>query len=125
MIMTRYELHLNEDGFIIVEGRLSLREDEPPKLVADAIYPLSQETIRRFKKVPDPKLFLKMEHLEAALWERVKKILQNYAGDTEVVLYLEKEKKTIRTQQKLWVKPAERLLTELRVELGHDAVKLK
>lgn len=125
MIMTRYELHLNEDSFIIVEGRLSLREDEPPKLVADAIYPLTQETIKRFRKVPDPKLFLKMEHLEAALWERVKKILQNYAGDTEVVLYLEKEKKTIRTQQKLWVKPAERLLTELRVELGHDAVKLK
>lgn len=125
MIMTRYELHLNEDGFIIVEGRLSLREDEPPKLVADAIYPLSPETAKRFKKVPDPKLFLKMGHLESTIWERVKQVLQRFPGDTEVVLYLEQEKKTIRTQQKLWVKPADRLLTELRVELGHDAVKLK
>ena len=94
-------------------------------LVADAVYPLNQETIRRFKKMPDPKLFLKMERLEAPLWERVKKVLQKYPGETEVVLYLEQEKKTIRTQQKLWIKPAERLLTELRVELGHDAVKLK
>lgn len=125
MVLSRYELHLNEDSFIIVEGRLSLREDEPPKLVADAVYPLNQETIRRFKKMPDPKLFLKMERLEAPLWERVKKVLQKYPGGTEVVLYLEQEKKTIRTQQKLWIKPAERLLTELRVELGHDAVKLK
>lgn len=125
MIMTRYELHLNEDSFIIVEGRLSLREDEPPKLIADAVYPLTPETIKRFKKVPDPKLFLKMAHLEAPLWERVKQVLQKYPGEMEVVLYLEKEKKTIRTQQKLWVKAADRLLTELRVELGHDAVKIK
>ncbi len=119
MVFRKCEEVLIEDGFIVIEGRLNLRDDEPPKLIADKIYSLEE-----YAKKIDSKLFLKLRGYNDALWEDIKNILLKYPGKTEVVLYLEKDKKKVKTQSNYWVTMERGLLTELKELLGRDAVKV-
>lgn len=119
MVFKKCETALLEDGFIVVEGRLNLRDDEPPKLIADQIYSLESYMERR-----KTKLFLKLPAYSEALWDQIKTILAKYPGKTEVVLYLEKDRKKMKTQSNYWVSINRSLLTELKALIGGDGVKV-
>ncbi len=119
MVFQRCESALHEDGFIVVEGRLNLRDDEPPKLIADKI-----QTLESYEKKHAQKLFLKLEAYSDAQWEQIKAILSKHPGTTEVVLYLEKDRKKMKTQSNYWVTMERSLTEELKSLLGADGVKL-
>lgn len=119
MVFKKCESQLEEDGFIVIEGRLNLRDDEPPKIIADQIHKLDG-----YKSKKDEKLFLKIPGYSEGLWEQIKNILTKYPGKTEVVLYLDKERKKMKTQSNYWVRIERGLMTELRTLLGRDAVKM-
>lgn len=123
---SRYEENLIEDGFIVVEGRLNLREDEPPKIVADRIQLLEvylKKHPNLVKKAADKKLYLKFKQMDNELLERVKLCLSAHSGETEVILYFEKEKKKLKTQSNLWVSITGELLIALKELLSEDSVK--
>lgn len=144
MVFRRCEMALGEDSFVVVDGRLSLRDDEPPKLIADMIYPLAdykigEEKQRRYTKVtavktkePIPsqakvqkqKLYLKLASFQEAQWEQIKSILSAYKGETEVVLYLEKDRKKMKTQSNYWVTIQGSLIKALEELLGEGSVKI-
>ncbi len=46
-VFERQEALLKEDGFIIMTGRLNVKEDEDPKILADRIFPLDEEHVDR------------------------------------------------------------------------------
>lgn len=119
LVFQRCESALREDGFVVVEGRLNLRDDEPPKLIADKI-----QSLEAYVKKHGQKLFLKLESYSEAQWERIKNILQKHPGPTEVVLYLEKDRKKMKTQSNYWVTVERSLIEELKTLLGTDGVKL-
>lgn len=159
MVFRRCEAALGEDSFVVVDGRLSLRDDEPPKLIADMIYPLTEykkgeEKPRRYtkpleakanhsksveskpegektegqmtkgQKIKGQKLYLKLESYQEAQWEQIKAILGQYKGGTEVVLYLEKDRKKMKTQSNYWVTIQGNLLKALEELLGEGSVKI-
>lgn len=119
MVFKKCEAALVEDGFLVVEGRLNLRDDEPPKLIADQI-----TTLESYMEKLQSKLFLKLPGYSEALWDKVKQILSRYPGETEVVLYLENTRKKMKTQSNYWVTIERGLLSELKTLLGGDAVKV-
>lgn len=119
LVFQRCESALQEDGFVVVEGRLNLRDDEPPKLIADKI-----QTLETYAKKHAQKLFLKLEAYSDQQWEQIKAILGKHPGKTEVVLYLEKDRKKMKTQSNYWVTMERSLTEELKRLLGADAVKL-
>lgn len=119
MVFKKCESQLQEDGFIVIEGRLNLRDDEPPKIIADQIYKLEGYVQKK-----EEKLYLKIPGYSDGLWEQIKNILTKYPGKTEVVLYLDKERKKMKTQSNYWVRIERGLMTELRNLLGRDAVKM-
>lgn len=119
MVYKKCEQALVEDGFIVVEGRLNLRDDEPPKIIADGISTLDQYMEKR-----QSKLFLKLQGYNEPLWDTIKTVLAKYPGETEVVLYLEKDRKKMKTQSNYWVTIQRGLLSELKTILGNDAVKV-
>lgn len=52
-IYQRFSDLLKEDDFIILTGRLNVKEDEDPKIIADYIYPLDEEHVEKISKMSE------------------------------------------------------------------------
>lgn len=105
---------LAPDTAVMMTGKLSVREDEAPKLLMDAVAPLrgaspakmarasrdSRESRPRRTAPAERKLYLKLtaDKREAAL-----KILSETPGAICVILYMADEKKTYQAPREYWV----------------------
>ncbi|MBQ9914967.1 MAG: DNA polymerase III subunit alpha, partial [Clostridia bacterium] len=115
----------SEDSIIYVDGRLSMREDEEPKLIVNQAEPISDAIKRRETPASTSKLYLKFDLGKDFLFERIKPILAENRGQTPVCIHLEESKTTAMAPQSLWVNPSEKLLATLKEMLGEKNVVLK
>jgi DNA polymerase-3 subunit alpha len=107
------------DSLVIVKGRLSLKEDEPPKLICESIEPL--------EKMNTSKIYLRVDDKIAAtgLSKRLKELLiKEYLGDTPIYIFENKEKQKFRVPKDRWVSLESDVITLLRETLGEDNVKV-
>ncbi|MBS4537398.1 DNA polymerase III subunit alpha [Clostridium sp. D2Q-11] len=115
-VYDRYTKYIEEDSIVIVEGKLSISEEDEPKIICSSIRPLMKN-----KK---SKLYLKIADKEYNL-NKIKGILSNYNGDIPVYVYFEKNKKTVMADRDFWVDVSNKgLLEELNKLLGRENVKL-
>lgn len=95
--------HLYEDSIVIVVGKINLKEDEEPKIIADNIVPLTDENINlissrrksssiKKKNIETKKLYLKLSDRDNEVMNRIKNVLQKRRGKTPVYIYIESEK---------------------------------
>lgn len=98
---------LAPDQMVILGGRLSVREEEAPKLLLESVYPLLKdgEEAAPVPSAPAPKpetrkLFLR---LTRAQMDAVLFILETTPGDIRVIMYLEEEKRTLLAPRDRWV----------------------
>ncbi|MGX8706049.1 MAG: DNA polymerase III subunit alpha, partial [bacterium] len=125
---------LNEDAAVVMTGKLSVREDEAPKLLLDRVAPLKDIDLlpdapntRAPRSAPAPrrssgrKLYLKLtaETRPAAL-----AILAQTPGNITVMLYMADEKKTYQAPRNYWVDEGYDF-GALANLLGADAIVLK
>jgi len=131
---------LYEDNAIAVYGRLSMKEEEEPKLIVnDAEFltdaakkeapkkesaPARQETARG-NHAPTQKLYLKFCLGKDFLLDRIKPLLAEHSGAVPVCIHIEETKTTVMAPQALWVTPDETLLGTLTELLGQENVVLK
>ena len=94
---------------VLMQGRLSVREDEAPKLLLESVQPLKgakpapERTPRRERGSAPPgprRLYLK---LTAAQRDNVLQILRQTPGGICVMLYMADEKKTYQAPREYWV----------------------
>ncbi len=107
------------DSLVIIKGRLSLKEDEQPKLICESIEPL--------EKVNNSKIYLRVEDTIAAkaLNKRLKEILvSDYLGDTPIYIFENKGKQKFRVPRDRWVSLNSDVTTLLRETLGEENVKV-
>jgi DNA polymerase-3 subunit alpha len=132
-IFDKYVNLLFEDNTVIIEGKISIREEEVPKIIAEKILPLTKNSHHSYsnqnqKNVKSKKLYLKIskekEKEAIKIIEQVSCILQNWAGNIPVYIYLEKQHKKLQAQRELWVTVNEDLINELSLLLGKDSVKI-
>lgn len=84
-----YSGKLNENNVVLVKARVSIREEEDPKLVAEAIQ-LPAEADRpqpEVKRSKNPGLYLRMESEVAPVVARVKNLLSIFDGSEPVYFY--------------------------------------
>ncbi len=115
--MTEHGHKLVEDGIITVKGRLDGRED-PPKIIAmeiDVVEGIGEGS-------PPLTLHLGRAALTDDLLGSVKGLLLEHPGDTPVLLDL--ATRVLRLPDTFRVDVSRRLVSELRVLLGADAVEL-
>jgi len=107
------------DEVIVVSGRVTMREGENAKLIANEI-----------------KFYNELSKKSSTLWLKIKtghemeegsiiNILERHAGDVPVNVHYEYSKKTIKLKPEYWVLPNDELIASLENLLGHDAVALK
>lgn len=86
---TKYREYLVDDSVVFVSGKLSIREDEPPKLIVDSIIPCGERTEAAESAAKNGgKLYLK---LSAGQIDDVNEILCNYPGPSKVIAKIDGE----------------------------------
>ncbi|WP_026885211.1 DNA polymerase III subunit alpha [Clostridium beijerinckii] len=107
------------DSLVIVKGRLSLKEDEPPKLICESIEPL--------EKVNTSKVYLRVDDKVAAtvLSKRLKELLiKEYMGDTPIYIFESKGRQKFRVPRDRWISLESDAMNLLRQTLGEENVKV-
>lgn len=124
-VLDRQRAFLQEDTVILMNARVSHREEEV-KLICGDILPLEEEHI---PLNTGRKLYIRMNSGEREKWEKVKDVLCKNRGGTPVVLYFEDQKKSLLTTKNLWAFVTEDMLNQLRNitddEKRQENVKLK
>ena len=114
----KYQKYIEEDTIVVVEGRLSISEEDEPKIISESIRPLN-----KYKR---EKLYIKVEEGDFnTAFNNLKEIFENYRGDVPVYVYLAKEKKVVMADRNYWVNTEDdRLLDEVRRVVGKDSVRI-
>ena len=109
------------DTAVILSGRLSIREEEDPKLLLDKVEPLPPNG--EHPSAPAGTLWLRLPDGDAVA--PVSGVLERYPGTSEVILYLSHEKQKLRAPAKLRVLLCDALLSALTDMLGDGSVVVK
>lgn len=121
---------LEEDSVVMIQGRISIREEEDVKIIAETVSPFTQskeqQTEKQIEKQveKEKKVYLKFQKMDESIWNRIKIVLEFFRGEVPVVLYFEDTQEKRGTNKNLWVTPNKELLEELRKILGENNVKL-
>lgn len=107
------------DSLVVVKGRLSIKEDEAPKLICENIEPL--------EKINSSKLYLRLEDSEKAKQFNLylKELLtEDRKGDTPIYFYASKENKKFRAPRDRWISLESDIKEILIEKLGEENVKI-
>ena len=134
-VLERVSTELTPDTAVILGGRLSIREEEEPKLLLDTVEPLytdaeleqmeAQGTISPAARqvLPGNTLYLRIPSDSAI--SMITPVLQRSPGAVTVVLYIESTGAKLRAPQSLFVSPTQELIHNLSDMLGAKNVVLK
>ena len=112
------------DNVVAIEGQLSLREDENPKLLVSRITELAANGSNESQSTPSGELtrakilYLRVPSLTDPLYHRVKKILSSTCGTLPVSIF-DASTKTYHKQE-VGILPNDRVLLDLRDCLGGE-----
>ena len=118
---------------VVITGRVSVKEEEAAKLVADQIVPIdafdaaaaaappSQRRSAQGKKA----LYLKLPSRSCAQFHKVENLLTIFEGSLPVYMYFEDQKKLMLAPRNLWSLYHPLLIQELERVLGQGNVAIK
>ncbi len=110
---------MNEDSIVFIKARISLREDEAPKLMCEQII-LYDEYASLFKT-----LYLKIETGAEQKWDDVKNVLLEHKGNTPIKVFFEKEGCVRSVSKDLFCTLDDDFCHKLSDILGENCVKIK
>lgn len=115
------------DSIVLVEGRVSQREDEETKIICEKIMPLTEA-----ESEIQGKLYIKINSaVQEDILEQVKSILVRYKGDQPVYVVDDGKKSSnnkahvMVADKSMWICIKDELITELTELLGQDCVAVK
>jgi len=116
-VLEKYAKILVEDNIVVISGRLSIKEDESPKIICMEVKPLSEVTTK--------KLYIKInKNANTALIESLKPLFMYFNGGTPVYIYREGDSKPLLLDRKYWTSLNKCLIDELKERFGEQNVKV-
>ncbi|MDP4091456.1 MAG: DNA polymerase III subunit alpha, partial [Bacillota bacterium] len=117
-VMEKVSSLIEEDSLVLVKGRISIREDEAPKILCEDMQPLVQiNTDRLYVAVED-------DRAARAIFNNFKIAMRRFRGNTPIYLCTRKERKQYRLDREFWVDTNAGVMEFLRSEFGEENVKL-
>jgi len=127
-VWEQYSHQVGPDRAVLITGRLSVRDDEDIKLLADTVEPLSApkqprdtRTDAQIAKDAPQRLFLR---LKRAQMSRVQDLLSALKGQIPVYINLPEEGITLLTPRSMWVRDAREAMLRLAKEIGDENMKV-
>ena len=125
--INQYGSYLSENTAVVVSGKISVRDEKAPQIIANRVWPIDQFTRQPEAQVQAPpavkgeRLYLKLPSEAGREYRRVRPVLNMFLGRTPVVLYFADTGLRRQTHCQL----EEDLLQELREILGSGNVVVK
>ena len=137
-VYEKYQPLLREDAAVVISGRISVREEEAPKLLAERITRIEEwnrqpqeehapsgepvMTDAQAAAKAEKKLFLR---LERSAMDRISAMLALEAGEIPVYMHIPAEKITLLCPKTSWCNGSERCLKRLQDAIGPENVVLR
>jgi len=93
-IFNTYASLLKTDSVLLLSGKISIKEDEPPKILLDSI--VDYNTLEKINLQKNKQLYIKLKTYSEIEFDKVVKLLNMYSGETLVTLYFEDTKKALQ-----------------------------
>ena len=131
-VLEQFSPRLAEGNTVVVYGRLSIREEEDPKIICENVL-LMEDAL---KLPPDqgkqagengaakgktrPGVYLRLAARDDPLFERAQNLLSIFEGNTPVYVYFNDSKSLTLAPKNLWVDVNDTLMHELKEILGEQ-----
>lgn len=116
-LFDEYRSILREDTVVKLEGRLTISENENPKMILDRLSKAEENVKSVYLKFNEKNNDKKLELID---------LLSKYPGNSPVVIYYAKEKEAECTAENLWVDVENRsLIDNLKMQFGSKNVILQ
>ncbi|MDF2882836.1 MAG: polymerase subunit alpha [Clostridiaceae bacterium] len=116
-VLEKYKSLLVEDGLVLIKGRVSIREEEQPKILCEDIQPLIKFNFQSIY------LLVEENKMVRITLEELKPLLMEHKGDIPIYLCTKKERKKYLIDKEFWVDGSIDVLSELRKKIGDDNFK--
>ena len=139
-VYEKYRLMLNAEDAVVISGKISMREEEAPKLLAERVTRLDewvrqpappeerreekaeQRTDAALAAAAARKLFLRLSRKDM---DRAGALLALSAGDVPVYMHIPEEKITLLCPRENWCEPDAACLERLKAALGAENVVVR
>ena len=121
----KYSHLLNVENVVFVNGNISVREDEPCKILLSSVENLSPNS--EFKEIvtkTNPKLYLKVNGINSPIVTQITELLKNYSGDAEIIFFDALTKRYVKATD-ISINVNKQILKILRSLLGDESVIYK
>ena len=131
-VLDTFRDSLQENAVVVIDGRLSVREDEPAKLMAESIIPIDRYNPAAPEDYhPDPvkeaprRLYIRLPSRSSREYDKVINLLEIFDGNIPVILYLCDTQKKLAVPRRLYTSGHPLLYRELERLLGKGNVATK
>lgn len=94
--------YIKENMPVSITGRLSVRDENDPQIVADIVEPLDGKVIlpgtESIQNDKDRKLYVRLKSADDPVYERIKSILFMFPGTQQMIIYFEDSGKRVGTR---------------------------
>ena len=122
---------LQDNAVVVINGRVSVKEEENAKLVAEKIVPIEEYSANGSAPQPAQEkaarkgMYLKVPSRSCAQFAKVENLLSIFEGPLPVYIYFEDQKQLTLAPRNLWSMEHELLTSELKRILGDGSVAFK
>lgn len=120
---------VRENAVVVVSGRVSYKEDEASKIIAEEIVPIERfkidSVVAADNKNTKKELWLKLSSMHSQAFEETKNLLSIFEGDCPVYMFFEDTNQRMRAPRSLWCVQNDLLISELERILGKGNVKVR
>ncbi len=120
-ILGQYSAILQEENIVMMDAKVSIREDEEPKLLLEKAYLLDLVNPPKSEKI----LYIRFPERSAENLNLYKQKAAEYRGDTKVCLYFEKTGERLMAPDSMKINPTDEALYELKRCFGEKNIILK
>ena len=129
-VLEKSSFLLMEGNIVEIHSRISVREDEEPKLICDEIIPPAKINRNKInsneeKVSKNAGLYIKVKKKESFEYERAMLLLSIFEGTTPVYIFFEESNKLVLAPKRLWISKNDVLIEELKRKIGDKNVVLK
>ncbi|MGD9560028.1 MAG: DNA polymerase III subunit alpha [Oscillospiraceae bacterium] len=119
---------VQENAVVIIRGRVSVKEEEEPKLIAEEIRPADGSETEKIKAAAEPGmqgLYIKVPSINSEEYRQAENLFTIFEGDWPVYIRFSDTRKMTRAPSSMWTINSETLIRELKSLLGEGNVAVR
>jgi DNA polymerase-3 subunit alpha len=120
-VLSSYRAIMNEGSVVIINGKVSEREDRDAELVCESVEQVPESAQNAVQMAT---LYLKIPSLNSPKFNLVCDALSKHSGDSDVIIVCEDTSKRIMAPDRLKIRPSNEIVEDLSKILGVNNVKL-